>query len=101
MVSLLYTNPQLCMKVNGVVGAPFDVRNGVKQGDPLSPLLYIISLQPLLDAVEASLPAMQGFGISIPGALGDATAPCEARVAAYAEACGAPWTRAPTDGGTE
>ena len=67
MVSVLYTEPELRMKVNGVVGAPFKPLNGVKQGCALSPLLYIISLQPLLDAIEAPSSAVPG--VRVPGTL--------------------------------
>ena len=85
LVALLYARPELQMKVNGVTGSPFQVRNGVKQGCPLSPLLYIISLQPLLDSLEARTPGLQGFGVQIPGPLGDAASPEEVRASGYAD----------------
>ena len=83
MVRLLYTEPRLSMKVNGVVGAAFTPCNGVKQGCPLSPLLYIISLQPLLDSLEAPASPPPGLGIVISGRLGVGTT--DVRCSAYAD----------------
>ena len=42
IVRMLYTNPELCIKVNGVSGDAFSPLNGVKQGCPLSPFLYYL-----------------------------------------------------------
>ena len=54
--------------------------NGVKQGCPLSPLLYILSLQPLLALLESDTDL---HGIPIPGDHGEGSD--EARVSAYAD----------------
>ena len=47
LVRMLFLDAQLQIKVNGVRGPAFAPLNGVKQGCPLSPLLYLLSLQPL------------------------------------------------------
>ena len=51
-VKLLYTESELYVKVNGVRGKPFSIKNGVRQGCPLSTLLYIIAIQPLISRVN-------------------------------------------------
>ena len=53
LVRVMYTRPELRIKVNGVCGDPFAPLNGVKQGCPCSPFLYIVCLQPLIDALES------------------------------------------------
>ena len=84
LVRLLYTQPELAIKVNGVVDTPFSVANGLRQGCPCSPLFYLVSLQPLIDFLESSA-APEGFGVVIPGPKGDASASQEARAVAYAD----------------
>ncbi|MCP3925856.1 MAG: reverse transcriptase family protein, partial [Desulfobacterales bacterium] len=41
-IKTLYNNIASCVKVNGFISAPFTLERGVRQGCPLSPLLYII-----------------------------------------------------------
>ena len=80
LVALLYRDAELVVKVNGHHGDAFTPLNGVKQGCPLSPLLYILSLQPLLASLEED-PHIHG--IAIPGDHGVGHE--EARVSAYAD----------------
>ena len=56
---MMYTRPELRVKVNGVCGQPFTPRNSVKQGCPLSPLLYILGLLPLIDTLESGSAAVR------------------------------------------
>ncbi|KAJ8284236.1 hypothetical protein COCON_G00030860 [Conger conger] len=48
--------------------APFDVRSGVRQGCPLASLLYVIYLEPFLQALRAN-PGVVGY--PLPGAGGE------------------------------
>ena len=80
MVGLIFTDTTSQVKVNGVLSPAFSLRNGVKQGCPLSPYLYIISLQPLLDAIAAD-GAIRGVSIPGQGGMGES----EARCMAYAD----------------
>ena len=67
LVQLLYTDPEVRIKVNGHYSKSFSPLNGVKQGCPLSPLLYILAMQPFLALLEHS----SAFtGIPVPGPKG-------------------------------
>ena len=62
----LYTNQKLCIKWGAIVSPTFSVRNGVKQGGVLSPILFCVYMDELLYRLRLS-----GFGchvgnISIP-----------------------------------
>lgn len=46
-VKILYTNPKSSIITNGNKSRPFSLQRGVRQGDPLSPLLFDIALEPL------------------------------------------------------
>lgn len=47
-----YNNISSCIMNNGVSTALFPVGRGVRQGDPLSPYLSILVLEPLLSAIK-------------------------------------------------
>uniref|UniRef100_A0A8C5MKZ0 Reverse transcriptase domain-containing protein n=1 Tax=Leptobrachium leishanense TaxID=445787 RepID=A0A8C5MKZ0_9ANUR len=51
-VSALYSNPTALLRVNGTLSSPISVRNGMRQGCPLSPLLFIITLEPFLQRLR-------------------------------------------------
>lgn len=53
-VKTLYTNAETRVIVNGEISKPFKVRRGVRQGDPLSCLLFIIAIEPLSTLIRSS-----------------------------------------------
>ena len=77
-ISLLYRAPSAVVQVNGKLSSVFALSRSVRQGCPLSPLLYALALEPLLRRLkdETSSPALRGIGV--PGG-------ARARVSAYAD----------------
>ena len=65
-VRLLYTNVRSCVLVNGYSTPVFYPSRGVRQGCPLSPLLYVLMME-VLDANLRSHPSI--VGLSLPGVL--------------------------------
>ena len=47
-ISMTYHNPQAVVQVNGRRSRVFAIERSVQQGCPLSPLLYVLALEPLL-----------------------------------------------------
>ena len=62
LYSLLLAGATTRVKVNGYLGAPISLRNGVRQGDPIAPLAFLLSLQPFLSMLHRS----QSVGVSVP-----------------------------------
>ena len=62
-VKLLYTDISSCVKINGTFSDSFVVERGVRQGCPLSPLLYVIFSE-ALNAVINENPDIKGFVIN-------------------------------------
>ena len=49
---IFYTNISSCIMNNGIATPLFSVGRGVRQGDPLSPYLFILALESLLAAIK-------------------------------------------------
>lgn len=52
-IELFYSNPRASVRVNGHLSDAFTVRNGTRQGCPLSSL-YVLSLEPFLRSLAAN-----------------------------------------------
>lgn len=61
-ISALYSSPTAKVKVNGHLSDAFSVSNGTRQGCPLSPLIFILSLEPLLRGLNSN-PDTKGIQI--------------------------------------
>lgn len=54
-IGALYNCPTARMKVNGSVSGPFEMHNGTRQGCLLSPLLFVLALEPLLAKIRGDV----------------------------------------------
>lgn len=61
-INALYNHPTAKVKINGTVSEPFEMYNGTRQGCPLSPLLFVLPLEPLQARVRQS-PDIRGIQI--------------------------------------
>lgn len=52
LISLLYSVPRASVLVNGRTSNYFPLQRGVRQGCPLSPLLFILALEPFLSSIH-------------------------------------------------
>ena len=75
---MMYHNPQAVVQVNGRRSRVFAIERSVRQGCPLSPLLYVLALEPLLRRLRdrTTNPALRGFRFA---------GPLTARVSAFAD----------------
>ena len=64
-IRLLYASPGVMVEVNGVRSEPFTLTRSIRQGCPLSPMLYILALEPFLRRIKAN-PVLRG--LTLPGA---------------------------------
>lgn len=60
LISLLYTIPRVSLTVKGLLSQFFLLQRGVRQGCPLSPLLFILSLEPFLSHIRQNT-SISGF----------------------------------------
>lgn len=63
----LVTNAKAKVHVNGIFTRSFPLERGVRQGDPMSPLLFAISSQPLMSILEAKIISGNMTGLTIQG----------------------------------
>uniref|UniRef100_A0A8C5MEC2 Reverse transcriptase domain-containing protein n=1 Tax=Leptobrachium leishanense TaxID=445787 RepID=A0A8C5MEC2_9ANUR len=61
-VQALYHNPRADVVVPGSQTSPFSIHNGTRQGCPLSPLLFALTLEPLLTHIRSS-PDIKGITV--------------------------------------
>uniref|UniRef100_A0AAY5KH43 Reverse transcriptase domain-containing protein n=1 Tax=Esox lucius TaxID=8010 RepID=A0AAY5KH43_ESOLU len=66
-VSIIYRNNTSKILINGTPSAPIPMHSGVRQGCPLSALLYTIAIEPLLVSIRHN-PRITGY--PLPGAHG-------------------------------
>ena len=52
-VNVIYSDPRAAVLTNGMISPFFKLTRGTKQGDPLSPLLFTLFLEPLAIAIRA------------------------------------------------
>lgn len=62
-ITSLYKNPSAQLKINGSLPDKIHINNGTRQGCPLSPFLFILSLEPVIRRVIAER-IIQGFWIA-------------------------------------
>src|SRR5260363_16672 len=55
IVGNLFVNQETYIIGNNELSRPFKVGRGVRQGDPLSPLLYVIAFEPLLAQIKKQI----------------------------------------------
>ena len=75
---MLYHNPQAVVQVNGKRSEAFAIEQSVRQGCPLSPLFYVLALEPLLRRLrdEKANPTLRGVPLA---------GQVRAKVSAYAD----------------
>lgn len=61
-IKTLYDNAFTRVAINGVMSSPFQVTRGVRQGDPLSCLLFDMAIEPLACMLRAA-PNLHGYQI--------------------------------------
>ena len=65
MIDIMYKDATLKIRVNFHVGEAFHPRNGVTQGSPLSPIVYLLAIQSCISLLNIS-PEIQGISGNCP-----------------------------------
>src|SRR6185436_2699915 len=55
LIQTVYHHRQTSIFINGKLSPPFPIRQGVPQGDPLAPLLFNMSIEPLFNALRTHM----------------------------------------------
>ena len=63
-IEIIYKNPYSCLLVNNKFTKLFPIERSVKQGDPISSLIFVLTLEPFLEKVRQNKDIK---GIKIPG----------------------------------
>ena len=58
----LYASASTAIRINSYISELFNVRRGVRQGDPMSCLLYNLAIEPLIERIRSS--TLKGFNVS-------------------------------------
>ena len=61
-IRVIYKNMRSAVVTNGYISPYFDISRGIRQGDPLSALLYILQAQPLSECLNCN-PRVRGITI--------------------------------------
>src|SRR6185312_13916823 len=61
LIQTVYHHRQTSIFINGKLSPPFPIKQGVPQGDPLAPILFNISIEPLFNALRTN---MQGITVN-------------------------------------
>lgn len=51
-IKVLNNHPTASVEINGSLLPPFEMLNGTRQGCPLSPLLFVLTFEPLLATIR-------------------------------------------------
>ena len=54
MIKALYANPSACVVTGNIRSPPFEISRSSRQGDPISSMLFILSLEPLAQSIRLS-----------------------------------------------
>lgn len=62
MIKTLYHSPFTSVLTGDLISPPFELQHGTRQGCPLSPLLFCLSLEPLAQAIRQSTASPMRIG---------------------------------------